>query len=177
MSEFVSQAEFGRQMKYSRPYVTKLKAKGLLVMKGKTVDVEASKRKIEESADPARSAFTNGKKKSSPASYQDAKRIEAVAKAGLKQLEFQREQGKVIDAEKTRQAISETSVTIKTRILAIPNKSAQEIAHLVLQELVTLKKSKSKKKPKTSLALTAAVQEILRKECHEALLELSRMKV
>jgi len=52
MPTLLTQAEFARQNGYSKPYVTKLKAEGRLVMVDGKVDAEASKALIASTADP-----------------------------------------------------------------------------------------------------------------------------
>lgn len=119
-------------------------------------------------ADPARDEFKKNKSDGEAAplsmtTFAGAKTVEAVAKAGLRQLELQEKKGKLINADETKRNLQHLFTTIKTRIRAIPNKTAQEVTHMV--------------KAKTGRSLTAAVQEIIRKETDEALIELSRYKV
>ncbi len=159
MTELISQAEFARRQKWSRPAVTNLKRLGRLVMAKGKVDYVATLKLLADTADPAHPK-SNGKKKTT---FSDARTAKETARAGLVVLELKERRGQLIDAAQTERLLADMFTTIKKRIRAIGPKCAQEIFHLK-----TTKKSKRK--------LMAAIETILSGQHDDALKELSRWK-
>jgi hypothetical protein len=170
----LTQAAYSRKKGWNRSYTGRLVKEGVIkLVKGKVNEAQANAA-LEAMADPARDEFKNkgrgtgagageDKAKRTIATYADAKTVEQIAKAQLKQLQLKREQGKSIDSAETRRDLIQLFTHIKTRIRAIPNKTAQEIAHM--------------KNAKRGRSLTAAIQQLMLKEIDEVLVELSQFKL
>lgn len=168
MAKTETQAAYSRKKGWNRSYTAQLVKEGVIkLVKGK-VDTNQANAAIKAMADPARDEFkkipSEGKNKpTSMATYAEAKKIKAIAEAGIKQLELKRKQGRSLDTVETERSLIELFTTIKTRLRAIANKSAQEMSHISLA-----KKGRSR---------TAAMRKVMLKEIDEVLTELSNYKL
>ena len=146
----MSQAEYSRHRGLNKSSVSRLVQRGILVMRGKLVNVAASdavlddRPGVEESA-PASAVTTPA----APAqdhgapSYAQARVVDMTYRARLRRLEFERQQGKLIDAAAAHKQDSDISRAIRDRVLAIPGRVApicaaetdqKKIESLLLQE-------------------------------------------
>lgn len=125
--EICSQAEFARQQKWSKSYVTKLKLEGRLVMTaGDKVDVQASLQKIRET--------TGAPERAAPAvqgpSYAAAADLDKHYTGQLKKLEFEKAIGKVLDRDEQMTALADAAVTLRANLETWPERLSPQIAAL-----------------------------------------------
>lgn len=149
MTNLVSQAEFSRIKGYSRSYATELKAKGLLVKRGRYVDIKATEAKMAELKDPAKQAVadrhaeTRESKADKPDNevngnqahkerhgevYQRSRALNEKYKALSAQLDYELKTGKALVAENVANAIANAAVVIRTRLESLPDISAAQLA-------------------------------------------------
>ena len=105
----MTQAEYARHRNKSPQYIGKLYKAGILVMRGRLVDVAASDAVLDDK--PSGTTTMDGQ---APASYAQARLADMVFRAKLRRLEFETRQGKLIEAA----------------IVAVPDKLAPEVTAL-----------------------------------------------
>jgi len=147
-TNLVSQAEFSRLKGYSRSYATELKHKGLLVKRGKFVDIHATEAKISEFSDPAKQAVADrhaeGREANDEAEakskkledlqgkagnvYQTSRALNEKYKALSAQIDYEQKIGKLLTAEDVGNAIASASVVIRTRLENLPDSLAPRLA-------------------------------------------------
>jgi len=157
MAELITQAEFARRMNVNRKEVTKWKNNGRLVMVGKRVNYEESKRLHEATADPA---FARKAKGSSP-TYAEAKTKKVVGEAILKTLDVKERQRELVKASEVLEELSKANNMIKNKLRSIPS-----FIHLDISQIYGVTDAKKQR----------AVSAIVRKYIDEALEELSVWK-
>jgi len=147
----MTMAEYSRHRNVNRSYVTRLVQRGILIMRGKLVDVAASdsalddrpvdvapeqpaanpppRRAVEEPAAsyPPRQA-TDSLGVQPAASYAQAKTIDMICRAKLRKLELEARQRKVIDVDVVRAVISDAGRAVRDGILGIPDRLAATLA-------------------------------------------------
>ncbi len=121
MKKFMSQAEYAKHRRVSRPYISKLKAKGILVMRGQFVDEVGSDAVLDDKPGPKPA---DGE----PVTLADAKRMEAVYKAKRCRLNFERQSGKLVDAEEMRGATEARLHEDAEAILNFPSRISGQVA-------------------------------------------------
>ena len=133
----MTQAQYAKHRSTSPQYIHKLAKAGVLVMRGRLVDVVASDAVLDDK--PSEKAETVGQQ---PASYAQARLADMVFRAKLRRLEFETKQGKLVEAEIVKQRWAAILVVLKERILATPDKLAPELTALTDEHQVrdTLKK-------------------------------------
>jgi len=136
----ISQAEFARQNKWSRSYVTQLKKDGRLVMSndGKKVLPKESLARIKATEDPNREDVkqrhadergSGEKKKSKTAEkYQEARARKESAQADIAEAMRDVEQGKLVSADDVKKAGFELGTHIRTALENMPDQLAPELA-------------------------------------------------
>ncbi len=90
----MTQAQYARHRNKSPQYVGKLHKSGVLVMRGRLVDVAATDAVLEDK--PAERTVPDGQQP--PTSYAQAKLADMVFRAKLRRLGFDTRQGKLIEA-------------------------------------------------------------------------------
>ena len=110
----MTQAQYARHRNKSPQYIGKLYKAGILVMRGRLVDVAASDAVLDDK--PSGKTTMDGQP---PASYAQARLADMVFRAKLRRLEFETRQGKLIEA-----------AIVKERVLAVPDKLAPEVTAL-----------------------------------------------
>jgi phage terminase Nu1 subunit (DNA packaging protein) len=140
MSQLVNQAEFARMQGVDKAHITRLKAAGRLVMverDGKPlVDVEASRAKIAETADPAHeSAQTGGKAggkggNTHSVTYNEARARNELAKAELAEMERDKQRGSLVDAEAVRLFAADLGASFRGALEILPDRLAPELVPL-----------------------------------------------
>jgi hypothetical protein len=146
----MTQAEYARHRGKSRQYVSKLAQAGVLVMRGKKIDVAASDTVLDDkpvddvdlpppaSARPTRPAESQGldgvpnRTADGPApggaSFGQARTIEMVFRAKLRRLEYETKQGKLIEAELVRKTVADAVRGLRDGILGLPDRLATVLA-------------------------------------------------
>jgi hypothetical protein len=104
MPELITQAELARRMDVNRKEVTKWKQQGRLVMKGKKIDLEATKKVLADTADPARvpQKVTKGRS----VSFTDARTQKEIGRSILIGLEVKEKKGELVMLKKYYQNLS-----------------------------------------------------------------------
>lgn len=150
-----SQAEFARRLGKDRSYVTRLKQAGRLVMVGSAVDVDASLKAIEQSANPAAApvaerwgqyradrdqqptatvpapAQQGGTAEARPdigGTYQAARAMRERYNAMQAKLEYERAVGKLIEVAAVRAAATDIGATTRAEVEQLPDRLAPELA-------------------------------------------------
>ena len=121
----MTQAQCARHRRTSPPYINKLARAGVLVMRGRLVNVVASDAVLDDK--PSEKIGTDSQQ---PASYAQARLADMVFRAKLRRLEFETKQGKLVEAEIVKQRWAAILVVLKERILATPDKLAPELTAL-----------------------------------------------
>ena len=134
----VSQAEYARHRRVDRSYISRLAKRGILVLRGKLVDVAASDAVLDDrpvdvepreplpSPQPRPSLESAGA--AQPANFAQAKTIEMVFKAKLKKLEFEVRSGKLIPSDEVKVKWFTVARQIRDKLLAMPAKLAPQLA-------------------------------------------------
>ena len=136
----MTMAEYSRHRKVNRSYVTRLAQRGILILRGRLVDVAASDAvlddrplEVEPQAPPPsapRAVADSLGGQQPPSSYAQAKTVDMVYRAKLRKLELDARQQKVIDAALVEARWAAILVVLKERALAVPDRLAPEIAAL-----------------------------------------------
>ena len=121
----MTQAEYARHRNKSPQYIGKLYKAGILVMRGRLVDVVASDAVLDDK--PSEKTTMEGQP---PASYAQARLADMVFRAKLRRLEFETRQGKLIEAAIVKERWATILVVLKERVLAVPDKLAPEVTAL-----------------------------------------------
>jgi len=121
----MTQAQYARHRGTSAPYINKLAKAGVLVMRGRLVNVTASDTVLDDK--PSEKTGTDSQQ---PSSYAQARLADMVFRAKLRRLEFETKQGRLVEAEIVKQRWATILVVLKERILATPDKLAPELTAL-----------------------------------------------
>ena len=121
----MTQAQYARHRNKSPQYIAKLVKAGILVMRGRLVDVAASDAVLDDK--PSEKTTMEGQP---PASYAQARLADMVFRAKLRRLEFETRQGRLVEAAVVKERWAAILVVIKERILAVPDKLAPEVTAL-----------------------------------------------
>ena len=139
----MSKVEYARHRGVSPSYITKLLQNGILVMRGKKVDVRATDKVLDDKPLPAieepepepvrtapsRSAFGEAQPAGQQrTSYAEARTIKMVFDAKLARLQFETKQGKLIEAEAVRLRISEHVRALRDGLLGLPDRLSSTLA-------------------------------------------------
>ena len=121
----MTQAQYAKHRSTSPQYIHKLAKAGILVMRGRLVDVVASDAVLDDK--PSEKTTPDSQQ---PASYAQARLADMVFRAKLRRLEFETKQGRLVEAEIVKQRWAAILVVLKERILATPDKLAPELTAL-----------------------------------------------
>ena len=138
----MSKVEYARHRGVSPSYITKLLQNGILVMRGKKVDVRATDKVLDDKplppieepepgpvrAAPSRQAFGEAQPGQQRTSYAEARTIKMVFDAKLARLQFETKQGKLIEAETVRLRISEHVRALRDGLLGLPDRLSSTLA-------------------------------------------------
>ena len=140
-----TQAEFARLIGVQKSYVTKLKEQGRLVMSadGKLVDVEASKQRIQQTADPNRDDVsqrfekpkapdTNRQTGDIGNSYQAARAVKEKYSAMQAKLDYEKAIGKVVDTADVQAVVEDVITQFRQGLENLPYRLAPELVGLDL---------------------------------------------
>ena len=137
----MTQAEFARHLGHDPSHITRLKQKGLLVMQGAKVDVEASEKRIEQLKDPSkqgvidRHAEERAQKQSGDivagvhhSNYQDARAKKEHFAALQAQIAYEREIGLLLKVDDAKSAVADGDAIIRNRLESLPDILAPQLA-------------------------------------------------
>jgi hypothetical protein len=135
---FMTMAEYSRHRRVNRSHITRLAQKGILVMRGKLVDVAASDAVLDDrpvDIEPAQATLPPQFRPApdslggqSGASFAQARTVEMVFRAKLRKLEYEVRQGKVIEAEVIRKSMTDAGRTLRDGLLGLPDRLATVLA-------------------------------------------------
>ena len=129
--QLVSQAEFGRMQNWDKAYISRLKQSGRLVMVDGKVDVEASRTRLSETADPAHAnSGGNGKNASHSVTYNEARARNELAKAEMAEMERDKVRGSLVDADAVRLFAADIGATFRGALEILPDRISAELAPL-----------------------------------------------
>jgi hypothetical protein len=150
----VTQAEFARQIGKDRSYVNRLKGAGRLVLSsdGK-VDVEASNRRLAETADPGKEHVKQrhaesrnadqGNKQGSDAignSYQTARAVKEKYAALTAKSDYERAIGKLIDREDVHAAMDDLVAFARQGVENLPHRVASQLVGKDFEQIMAILK-------------------------------------
>jgi len=141
----VTQAEFARLEGVAKSYVTALKTAGRLVITAEgLVDVDASRARLAQTADPSkeavakRHAAARGKKQDDPppqnqtekigSSYQAARAVKEKYAAMQAKLDYERAVGEVINREAVQFMATDIATTFRVQMSSLPDTLAPPLA-------------------------------------------------
>ncbi len=135
---FMTQAGYSRHRNVNRSHITRLAQRGILVMRGKLVDVAASDAVLDDKpvdVEPPQAApppqyrppgdSLGGQ---SGASFAQARTVEMVFRAKLRKLEYEVRQAKLIEADAVRKSMADAGRTVRDGILGLPDRLATVLA-------------------------------------------------
>lgn len=142
----LNQSQFAKELGRHRSYVTELKSKGLLVMRAGLVDVEATKKLMEEMKDPSKQAVAErheaNRQKTAVASaadpsaevnpalgsFQTNKAKKAHYDALAAQRDYELSIGKLIMAADAGKAVADAAAVVRQRLESLPDVLAPQFA-------------------------------------------------
>jgi len=133
----MSQSDFARHRGKSRQYISKLAKAGALILRAGKVDVAASDLVLDDrpvDMEPAPSAASvpprspAGDGGQQPASFAQARTVEAVYRARLRKLEFEEKSGAVLPADRVKDKWHAMTRQMRDKLLALPAKIAPQLA-------------------------------------------------
>jgi hypothetical protein len=159
MPDLITQAEFARRMGVNRKEVTKWKQQGRLVWKGGKIDLEATKKVLADTADPARvpQKVTKGR----GVSFTDARTQKEIGRSILIGLEVKEKKGELVNAQAVLSELIKSNIAVKNRIRSIPS-----FIHLDISQIYGV----------TDVKKQREVSGLISKYLDEALKELSEWK-
>jgi hypothetical protein len=131
----MTQAEYARHRQVDRSYISRLARKGILVLRGKLVDVAASDAVLDDKpvdAEPQAPVNTGPQPggPQQPTSYAQAKTVEMIYRARARKLDFELRSGKLIPADEVKVKWFTLVRQIRDKLLALPAKLAPQLAAL-----------------------------------------------
>lgn len=164
MNKMITQAAYARQRGVSPARISHLITKGVIVLIGGKVNPEQADAAIEKAANPAYTK-TLGRpaKDRGPNNYAEAAMREKHFKALLAELDLKEREASLVNAEDLRRELAKLFTDVKSRLRAIPSKTAGEVYHMALS-------AQGEKEGKM------AISKKLLAEIDEALGELSKWK-
>jgi len=133
----MTMAEYSRHRKVNRSHITRLAQRGILVMRGKLVDVAASDAVLDDkpvdveppqAPPPQFRPAADSLGGQSGANFAQARTVEMVFRAKLRKLEYEARQGEMIKAEVVRKSMADAGRTIRDGILGLPDRLATVLA-------------------------------------------------
>jgi uncharacterized protein YciI len=135
----MSQAEYARHRKVHRSYINRLAKRGILIMRGKLVDVAASDAVLDDrpvdvepqpavNTTPQRAAEASGA--AQPTTFAQARTAEMIFRARLRKLEYETKSAKLIPAGEVKLVWFKVAREIRDKLLAVPAKLAPQLAAL-----------------------------------------------
>lgn len=154
----VSRAELAKKLQVTRQRIHAMEKAGLITTDedGK-IDFNEALKAIADNYDPAR-----GGRHATPreGSFYEERTRKERALANLREIEFAEKRSELVNAADMKRELARLFVNLKTRLRAIPTKSAQSLAHLKMEN-------------KSPRELMATIQTLLLRDIDEALEEIS----
>jgi hypothetical protein len=138
----MSQADYARHRNVNRSHISRLAKRGILVMRGKLVDVAASDAVLDDKPvdqvlpeGPAAAQTARGGADSlgggpQPGNFAQARTAEMVFRARLRKLEFETKSGRFLAADEVKVKWYTVTRQIRDKVLAVPAKLAPQLAAL-----------------------------------------------
>jgi len=134
----MTQAEYARHRKVNRSYISRLAKRGILVMRGKLVDVAASDAVLDDKPVDLESQETPIGASRPPAdggaapagSFAQARTAEMIFRARLRKLEYETRTGKFLPADEVKVRWFTIARQIRDKLLGLPAKLAPQLAAL-----------------------------------------------
>ncbi len=138
----MSQADFARHRNVNRSHINRLAKRGILVMRGKLVDVAASDAVLDDkpvdqvlpeghaAPQTPRAASDLAAGAPQPGSFAQARTAEMVFRARLRKLEFEIKSGKFLPSDEVKVKWYTVTRQIRDKALAMPAKLAPQLAAL-----------------------------------------------
>jgi hypothetical protein len=136
----MTQAEYARHRNVNRSYINRLAKRGILVMRGRLVDVAASDAVLDDKpidvepheSGPGPQQRTAPESLGGPAgsSFAQARTAEMVFRARLRKLEFETKSGKFLPSDEVKVKWYTLARQIRDKLLALPAKLAPQLAAL-----------------------------------------------
>jgi len=138
----MSQADYARHRNVNRSHISRLVKRGILVMRGKLVDVAASDAVLDDKPvdqvlpeSPAVAQTPRGGTDSlaggpQPGNFAQARTAEMVFRARLRKLEFETKSGRFIPTDDVKVKWYTITRQVKDKALALPAKLAPQLAAL-----------------------------------------------
>jgi len=138
----MSQADYARHRKVNRSHISRLAKRGILILRGKLVDVAASDAVLDDkpvdqvlpeasgSAHAPRTAPDTPVGMPQPGSFAQARTAEMVFRARLRKLEYETKVGKFLLSDEVKVKWFTLCRTIRDKLLALPAKLAPQLAAL-----------------------------------------------
>ncbi len=135
----MTQAEYARYRKVHRSYINRLAKRGILVLRGKLVDVAASDAVLDDrpvDVEPGPSVNSGQQRppgeavSAAPSSFAQARTAEMIYKAKLRKLEFETKSGKLVATDEVKAQWFRLVRDIRDKLLAVPAKLAPQLAAL-----------------------------------------------
>jgi hypothetical protein len=123
--QFLTRNAYAKHRGKSRQYISRLAEAGVLVMRGKLVDVAASDAVLDDH--PERIPVPAASEPQVGTSYAQARLANMVYQAKLKHLEYGKRRGKLHEDDVCKTRWSSICVQAKERALAVPDKLAPEL--------------------------------------------------
>jgi hypothetical protein len=142
ISALMSQADYARHRNVNRSHINRLAKRGILVMRGKLVDVAASDAVLDDkpvdqvlpephsAAQTPRVASDLAGGAPQPGNFAQARTAEMVFRARLRKLEFETKSGKFLPSDEVKVKWYTLARQIRDKLLALPAKLAPQLAAL-----------------------------------------------
>jgi hypothetical protein len=132
---WMSQSEYARHRRVDRSYISRLAKKGILVLRGKLVDVATSDavlddRPVEVEPQAPVNAGPQLGGPPQPTSYAQARTVEMIFRARARKLDFELRSGKLIPSDEVKVKWFTLVRQIRDKLLAMPVKLAPQLAAL-----------------------------------------------
>lgn len=141
-SGVMSQADYARHRNVNRSYISRLAKRGILVMRGKLVDVAASDAVLDDkpvdqvlpeassAAQTPRGGADSLAGGPQPGNFAQARTAEMVFRARLRKLEFETKSGRFLPSDEVKVKWYTLTRQIRDKLLALPTKLAPQLAAL-----------------------------------------------
>jgi phage terminase Nu1 subunit (DNA packaging protein) len=125
----MTQAQYAAHRSVSRQYISNLAKRGVLVMRSRLVDVQASDAVLDDK--PETAAINQ-----QPSSYAQARLAREVFSAKLKKLEYETKSGKLIPADDVTVKWYAIGRQIRDKLMGIPSKLMERIPPVMVLSAV-----------------------------------------
>ena len=126
--KFCNQTEFAALLGVSKPYVTRLKQSGRLVMSGAQVDVAASLERIKNTADPARADCPASG--SITAEFQKWRLMRLDYLGRMAKLEYEVAAGILVPLAEVAYYVKDVCITVRNGVEILPDRISHELVAL-----------------------------------------------